>query len=502
MAQIKIKKQAPFPRGYGILLPLFSLPGPHGIGTMGQPCFEFLNFLSRAKAGYWQLLPLGPTGYGDSPYQSFSSFAGNPYFINPLLLQQQGKLTAEEAEAARAEAGKISYGDLWQNRPPLLQKAFTRAQNMPLPHFKSFFAHNRYWLEDYAAYSALKSRFGNVARSALPYPVKTPEALDFVQKNLKNEFNYYCYIQYEFHCQWQAVKEYAAQKNILLIGDLPLYPADDSADVWANPELFCLNKSGQVTEVAGVPPDAFAKNGQRWGNPLYCWPAHEAQNFSWWIQRIKRQFEFYDILRLDHFIGFSNYYSIPAACQQATAGKWLNAPGKKLFFALQNAMPQGCYIAEDLGPVTKATKALLKATGFPGMRLLQAGFSGPNNPNLPHRLTPNCTVYTGTHDNETLLGHILAMSAAEKQLAYRYFGVKHRADLPERIIRAGFASVANLFVLPLQDLLQLPNSARINTPGTVAQNWSFRLKELPSNLLADETAALARIFERSNEKNE
>lgn len=500
MTKITLKKQSPFLRSYGILLPLFSLPGFHGIGNMGQSCFDFLNFLSRAKAGYWQLLPIGPTGYGDSPYQSFSSFAGNPYFIDPVLLAKQGKLSAEEVAAAQEKPGPIPYGKLWHTRPNLLRKAFAGALKTELPYFEEFLAKNHYWLEDYAAYSALKSHFGNVARSALPYPFKTPEALNFVHKNLKEEVKFYRYVQYEFHCQWQAVKEHAARQHVLLIGDLPLYPADDSADVWANPELFCLNKNGKASEVAGVPPDIFSKTGQRWGNPVYCWQAHEAQNFSWWIQRIKRQFELYNVLRLDHFIGFSNYYSIPDSCKTATEGKWLKAPGKKLFSTLQKAVPHGRYIVEDLGRVTAETQALLKDTGFPGMRLLQAGFNGPNNPNLPHRLEQNCVTYTGTHDNETLLGYILGMSPAEKQFAYRYFGVKHRADLPEKIIRAGFASVSNLFILPFQDLLQLPNIARINTPGTLIQNWNFRLKELPPNLLADETAVLARIFERSSEK--
>lgn len=496
---VLLKKQPPFARRYGILLPIFSLPGPYGIGTLGSSAFLFVDFLARAGAAYWQLLPLGPTGYGDSPYQSFSSFAGNPYFIDPELLYRQDKLTKAELQTAQAEPGEINYLKLYQTREALLYRAFLRAQKKDLPGYDEFLWQNRDWLTNYAEYTALKRHFSNKGRGALPYPVKTAEAEAFVKQHLKKQTAFVCYEQYEFFAQFCALKSYAESKGVQFIGDLPLYTANDSADVWANPELFCLNQNGSPTAVAGVPPDEFSKTGQLWGNPLYNWPAHESTGFSWWCSRVARQFSLYHILRIDHFIGISRYYAIPAGAENAQNGKWLPGPDKALIAALQKAVPNGRYIAEDLGLLNPKTAALIQKTGFPGMRLLQSAFnSGSSNGNLPHRLPKNCVLYTGTHDNNTLQGRILSFTPAEKRYAYRYLGVKRRADLQPRLIRVGFAATPDLFILPLQDLLGLGASARINTPATLGQNWRWRLTELPPNLLADETAALAAIFERSN----
>lgn len=497
-----MKKQKPFGRGHGILMPIFSLHSDYGIGTLGEPSRAFVDFVSRAEGYMWQMLPLGPTGYGDSPYQSFSAFAGNPYFIDPLWIYEKGWITKSEFEAFKApNTGSVDYGYLYKTRKKQLFCAFKgferSAHTKERSDYEEFCRKQSYWLETHAVFSALKSKFGMLGRESFErYSLRSSEAMEYAGKNLSENIRFACFLEYVFSMQWQELKVYAANKKVMLVGDIPLYVSGDSSDVWAHPELFVLDQHGRPTNVAGVPPDMFSKEGQLWGNPLYKWVEHEKTDFEWWRQRIARQAELFDVIRIDHFIGICRYYSVPAGSENAKKGEWLEGPGKKLTDLFLNENREVKFIAEDLGAVTNEVKKLIDHTGFPGMKLMQFAFDGEDNPNLTHNIKENCVVYPGTHDNNTLNGFFNTCNVKIRKNARRYLNVKRNNDLPDAVIRECFRSAANTVIIPLADYLGLDDTARINTPSVEGGNWKWRTVSQPDNMMADEIAALSEIYKR------
>lgn len=501
-----MKKQKPFSRSHGVLMPIFSLPSKFGIGTLGDSAKEFIDFLSASSATYWQMLPIGPTGYGNSPYQSFSAFGGNMLFIDPLWLLKKGWLTEDDVcQAFLPNNGKVDYALLFTLRKKLFKKAYEKFLKIALPKDKTdfdlFCLKESHWLDDYAGFMALKSFFDMRGRSDFKsFSLKSAAASAFINKNLAKEKNFAKFLEYLFFTQWQELKAYAGQKNIQLIGDIPLYVSNDSADVWSHPELFLLNDEGEPASVAGVPPDIFSKKGQLWGNPLYNWGEHQTRNFDWWKMRIEHQFKLFDIIRIDHFIGICRYYSIPAAEKTAQNGVWMEGPNKALtdaFMECENAK----FIAEDLGAITPKVKKLINQTGFPGMSVMQFAFDGDDNSNLTHNIKANNVVYTGTHDNQTLKGFFASCRIKKRRNARLYLGVKHSKDLPEAVIRECFRCPANIAIIPLWDYLGLDDAARINTPSTLGDNWTWRCETGPSDLLAEKIKALATIYKRENKND-
>lgn len=504
---MQLKKQKPMPRGAGVLLPVSSLPSPYGIGTFGRAAYDFVDFLSAAGQSYWQVLPLGPTSYGDSPYQSFSAFAGNPYFIDLDLLAEQGLLTREEVRAhdwgdglpAPGSPSKVDYDKLAASRFEVLRQAYARSRR-DAPDYPAFCEENAGWLCTYAEYMALKTAFGSRPWAEWPQGLRLrrPEALKAYRAKLAEEIGFWLFCQYQFYTQWRALKAYANAKGVQIIGDIPIYVALDSADVWANGELFQLDAARRPTAVAGVPPDMFSATGQLWGNPLYDWEAMERDGFSWWKDRMRASARLYDVIRIDHFIGIVRYYAIPAQEETALRGTWKAGPGKKLAEAFCEVLGGAKIIAEDLGAVTPAVRRLRKQAGYPGMKLMEFGFdTGPENENLPIHFEPNCVAYGGTHDNETLTGFFTSKKAKELAFAKRYLQVRRRREIPNAIIRAAYASVADTVIFQIQDLLGLDNSARINRPSTIGGNWEWRLLQgqIPDGL-APRLSALARTYGR------
>ncbi len=469
-------------RAAGVLVHPTSFSGAFGIGTLDQAADALIDFLADAGFTYWQVCPLGPTGYGDSPYQCFSSFAGNPYLIDPASLVRAGLLT----EAALAPLRDLShdhvdYGALYQRKFPLLFSAHAAWRRNPalLPYgdFTVFQRDNASWLEPYAAFSALKESFGGrpwwewpPAVRSLPAAKKSP-----LWKELSFRAEAYAFLQYLFFGQWARVRARAAARGIQTIGDTPIFTALDSADVWASPHLFQLDRTTlRPTSVAGVPPDYFSADGQLWGNPLYDWPAHASENYAWWIDRLRANFALCDIVRIDHFRGFESYWSVPAGAATARTGEWKPGPGIDFFRAVKNALPDVRLIAEDLGLLTPATIALREATGLPGMAVLQFAFGGDAaNTYLPHNQRANTVVYPGTHDNDTTLGWYATTDEKSRDHARRYLRVSGR-EIGWDFLRSAFGSVANLAVIPLQDLLNLGSEGRFNTPGQGQGNWTWR----------------------------
>lgn len=488
-------------RASGILLPVFSLPSPYGIGTMGQSAFDFIDFLHRAGQRYWQVLPIGPTSFGDSPYQSFSTFAGNPYLIDLDLLCGQGLLDKEEITAVPCPppGAPIDYAGLFETRFGLLKKAHNRFQKTA--DFDAFVQAQAYWLPDYALFMALKADNGHASWQEWEAPLRfrEPAALLAARKRLENEIAFYLFLQYVFYAQWARLKAYAGQKNVMIIGDIPIYVAMDSADIWVHKELFMLSDDLAPTFVAGCPPDYFSKTGQLWGNPLYRWEAHEKDGFAWWIRRIEASFTFFDVLRIDHFRGFASYYAIPFGQTTAEHGTWEQGPGMKLFSALKAKVKNPNIIAEDLGFLTADVFELLKQTGFPGMKVLQFAFEPyADSAYLPHHYTKKCVVYTGTHDNTTVNGWMKTASPKEKKFAIKYLSLRKREGYPFGFIRGAWASVADTAIAPMQDVLALDASARTNTPSTVGGNWLYRLRgdEL-TDALAARLAEITRRYGRN-----
>ena len=494
-------------RSSGILMPISSLPSPHGIGTLGVEARKFVDFLAAAGQSWWQILPVSPTSYGDSPYQSFSAYAGNPYFIDLDLLCEDGLLTPEEVNAVNwgADPARVDYSAIYNGRFPLLHLAMERGWERDVDKVKSFSVQSDTWLPDYALFMALKRHFGMKSWTEWPdedIRLRRPEAVQHYQKELADDIRLFTYIQYLFFRQWEALRAYAHEKGIGIIGDLPIYVAMDSADVWADPRAFQLDERNVPAEVAGVPPDYFTADGQLWGNPLYDWDAMKADGYSWWVRRIAGASRLYDILRIDHFRGLESYWAVPYGETTAKIGHWVKGPGMDLIGVLTEKFPNIQFIAEDLGYLTPEVRQLLADSGLPGMKILQFAFDSREAANyLPHTYPRNCVCYAGTHDNSTLMGWKNDAAPADIAAAREYLGLNEEEGFHWGILRGGQSSVADLFVAQMQDYLGLGSEARMNTPGILGGNWQWRM--LPGQITEDLTKRIARmtsLYGRSNEQ--
>lgn len=474
------------PRAFGILLHPTSLPGPWVCGVLGKEAKSFLDWLSEARARFWQVLPLGPTGFGDSPYQSFSAFAGNPYLIDPEDLMRRGWLPKEEPPNVPKD--RVDYGLLYHWKWELLRRAFRgfleKADPAEHREFQDFLEKESFWLLDYARFMALKDRFGGRPWNEWPreFRLRASEALPSWEEP---DVRFHAWTQWVFFRQWQEIRDYAHARGIQIIGDIPIFVAYDSADVWARRELFELDEEGRPTVVAGVPPDYFSATGQRWGNPLYRWPAHEDEDFRWWIARVRQTLRFCDLLRIDHFRGFAAYWEIPAEEPTAVRGRWVPAPGEKLFRRMLATLGMLPILAEDLGVITPDVEELRDKFGFPGMRVLQFAFDGkPDNPHLPENFPEHgrVVVYPGTHDNDTALGWYRTAPKDVRENLHAYLAkhginVQGEEDIPWALIRVAFLSRAKLAVVAMPDVLGLGSEARFNFPSRPHGNWAWRLKE-------------------------
>lgn len=491
-------------RESGILLPVSSLPSRYGIGSFSKEAYEFIDFLKKAGQKKWQVLPLGPTSYGDSPYQSFSTFAGNPYFIDLDALIGWGLLGREECESFDFGQDEecVDYGKLYEARSSILRLAYDRFSAENNEDYLKFCQENAYWLEDYSLFMVLKDMHGGKSWNQWeePFRDRWPDAIFKLRETAAQEIGFYWFQQYMFRKQWESLHRYAAQNGIEIVGDIPIYVALDSADTWANPELFQFGKNHEPIAVAGCPPDAFSATGQLWGNPLYDWEYHRRTEYRWWISRVAYCLNLYDILRVDHFRGFDAYYSIPAGDQTAENGHWEKGPGKELFRALRESLGEMNIIAEDLGYLTDSVIDLVKSTGFPGMKVLQFAFdSREESDYLPHNYQKNCVVYTGTHDNDTIRGWYEVLNSEDKELSIQY--MNNRNTPPEEIhwdfIRLAMASVADLCVIPLQDYLGIGTKGRINTPSTLGDNWKWRMpKDVLDDELAEKICRMTKLYGR------
>lgn len=494
-------------RQNGILLPVSSLPSPYGIGCFSKEAYDFIDRLKEAGQTLWQILPLGPTSYGDSPYQSFSTFAGNPYFIDLETLKEEGLLTKAECDGADFEsrADRVDYGKLYHTRFQVLRAACENALKygaMQTEEYQRFLAQEAGWLDDYALYMAVKDYFCGKSWEHWDEDIRLrrPEAMEKYRVLLKEDIAFYEFLQYEFHRQWMRLKAYANKKGIRIIGDIPIYVAFDSADTWGNPTLFQLDRDNVPVAVAGCPPDGFSATGQLWGNPLYDWDHHESTGYAWWIRRIRHCFQIYDIMRIDHFRGFDEYYSVPYGDESAVNGSWKKGPGMKLFRTIQKELGELPIIAEDLGFLTDSVRTLLKESGYPGMKVLQFAFdSREASDYLPHNYGRNCVVYTGTHDNDTLLGWYDAIIPQDKEMALTYlnnYGTDE-GQIHWDYICLAMRSVADTCIIPMQDILGLGTDARINTPSTLGGNWVWRMeKGAFTEELAGKLAKLTRLYGR------
>lgn len=491
-------------RESGILMPVSSLPGPYGIGCFGKSAFEFVDFLAAAGQKIWQILPLSPTGYGDSPYQSCSAFAGNPYFVDLDTLKKEGLLTAAQlkAEPWGDDPLTVDYGALYVSRYKLLRAAYAAwlkqcegvhgcGQYFPDDYY-AFTLANEDWLEDYALYMALKTanEMKNWVEWERPYRLRDPQALaQFAAENAA-EIGFWKFVQYKFASQWKAVKTYANEKGVKILGDIPIYVSADSVDAWVGGELFELDGEGRFARVAGCPPDYFSADGQLWGNPLYNWQYHKQTGYAWWVRRVRHALGIYDMLRIDHFRGFDTYWAIPAESPTAKTGRWENGPGMDLFRALEAALGKLPIIAEDLGELFPSVRQLLADSTFPGMKVLQFGFSGGDNEYLPHNHIKNCVVYPGTHDNTTLADWWEnTASAAEKTTVAGYLHLTackptakevaavRTDDARIALLRAALGSVADTTIIAMYDWLGLGAEAHLNTPGKLGGNWAWRAKD-------------------------
>lgn len=510
-----------FERNAGILMPVSSLPSPYGIGTFGKDAYDFVTFVKECNHKYWQVLPLGPTTYGDSPYQSYSAFAGNPYFVDLDMLIEAGFLLKSEVisrdwgdgivpvnvsedDAVNGRFGTyrdgnigderyVSYEKIYNNRFDILRIAYNRfkaacaeskktlAKGLPLyKQFDNFVKDNADWLEDYALFMALKSHFNNVSWGEWETDIKfrKPEAMSRYEEQLSDDIGYWKFIQFEFYLQWNALKQYANSNGIEIIGDIPIYMGYDSVDVWANQGEFQLDENLTPIKVAGVPPDAFSDAGQKWGNPLYDYDKMEANGFSWWRKRMAASAKLYDVIRIDHFIGIVKYYTIPADMPDARQGEYRQGPGQKLLDAINESIGDKKIIAEDLGVEVPEVAKILKENGYPGMKVLEFAFSGDRkNPHLPYNYTQNLVCYGGTHDNETLLGFFEDRGDWELGYAYDYLDTRDKGRMVDQVFRAAYSSVAVLTVFAVQDILKLGNWARMNLPSSMGNNWKWRMQK-------------------------
>lgn len=464
-------------RSSGVLMHISSLPGNYGIGTFGENAYSFVDFLMTSGQTYWQILPLCPTSYGDSPYQSFSTFAGNPYFIDLEILEEQGYLKAGEYKNINWGENPecVDYGLIYEKRHEVFKKVQKHFFEAEPKEYKEFCEDNSFWLEDFALFMAIKDEYSGKSFQDWDDDIRRRESkvLEKYKEKCKERIAYYKMLQFLFFEQWQKLKKYANNKGIKIIGDLPIYVALDSADVWSSPKQFMLDEDLKPIEVAGCPPDAFSKDGQLWGNPLYNWEFMKKDNYSWWVKRLRECLKMYDVVRIDHFRGFDSYYCIKASNETAKDGVWREGPGMDLFKAFKAQLGKVPIIAEDLGFLTASVRRLLKQSKFPGMKVLQFAFdSREESDYLPHNYTQNCVVYTGTHDNDTVLGWQKTSKRADVRFAKKYMNCKR--ELNWAMISTAFASVADTAIITMQDIIGLGSEGRMNTPSTVGGNWQWR----------------------------
>ena len=494
-------------RQSGVLMHISSLPGKYGIGSFGQSAYDFVDFLVRTKQRYWQILPLGTTSYGDSPYQSFSAFAGNTYFIDFDILIEEGLLN--EADVKGADFGddprKVDYAKIFDARRPIMEKAvarFLKAED--LSDYESFVEQNAAWLEVFAEYMAIKEHFDNLAWTEWPdEAIRRREAASLAsyREKLADKLTYHRVTQYLFFKQWLRLKAYANEHHIEIVGDMPIYVAADSADVWAQPHFFKTDAVGKPTCVAGCPPDEFSETGQLWGNPIYDWEAMDKDGYAWWIERLRESFKIYDIVRIDHFRGFESYWEVPAGSETSASGKWVKGPDYKLFAAVKEALGDLNIIAEDLGFMTDEVIELRERTGFPGMKILQFAFN-PDDESIdsPHLAPNNSVMYTGTHDNNTVLGWYKdEIDDATRQYMAQYTNRKEYETVPHAMLRTIFASVSFMAIATMQDLLELDSAARMNYPSTIGGNWTWRMTAEELNpIIEGELYSLTKTYRRMN----
>ena len=485
----------------GVLLAISSIPSEYGIGGFSKEAYEFVDFLEDAGQKLWQILPLGPTGYGDSPYQSFSTFAGNPYYIDLNEFIEKGWLKKSECiDKEYNNPEYVDYARIYNTRFKLLRKAFKASGITEDEDFIACVKENEYWLDGYALYMAVKD-----SKNGRPWieweediKLRKKEALVKYKELLREDYDFYCFQQYYFCRQWYALKDYANSKGIEIIGDIPIYVAMDSADTWANPELFLLDDECNPTVVAGCPPDAFTADGQLWGNPIYDWEYHKKTGYEWWVKRLAACYKLYDVVRIDHFRGFDEFYTIEYGKPNAKEGKWCPGPGYDLFKTLKEKLGNKQIIAEDLGFLTDSVVKLVKKTKYPGMKILTFAFNETEKSEyLPYTYDKNCVVYTGTHDNETVLGWYKNMSRKDRAVAKRYLGINSAKQVCDRMIRECLSSVADTAVIPMQDYLELDNTARMNVPSTLGTNWKWRMKkEALTKELAAHMRSMASVYGR------
>lgn len=471
-------------RASGILLPITSLPSKYGIGSFSKSAYKFIDQLQKAGQSYWQILPLGPTSYGDSPYQAFSTFAGNPYFIDLDELVREGLLTRKECRACDFgdKEDVVDYGKIYQSRLGLLRKAYERSETYKNPEYVAFVEDNAYWLDDYALFMSVKSCFDGKAWNEWAEDIRLRYgfALDYYRENCYFEIEFHKYLQFKFMQQWVRLKTYANEKGIQIIGDIPIYVAFDSADAWAHPELFQFDAENLPSAVAGCPPDAFSDDGQLWGNPLYRWDYHRQTGYDWWTRRMEYCYRLYDVVRIDHFRGFDEYYSIPFGDETAVNGHWEKGPGMDLFRVLEEKLGKRAVIAEDLGLMTPSVEKLVADSGYPNMMVLEFAFDPEDGDHyLPHTYSKNCVVYTGTHDNDTVLSWYKQLSKKRRNFVHTYMDNEGIAEeeMPWAMIRLAMMSAADTCIIPVQDYLGLGNEARLNHPSTLGSNWKWRLTE-------------------------
>ena len=495
-------------RGSGILYPIFSLPSRFGIGCFSKEAFDFVDFLEEAGQSYWQILPIGPTSYGDSPYQPFSAFAGNPYFISLEQLVEEGLLEYDECE--KADFGdsetKIDYGKLYTERIALLKSAHKRfseklesdpSWSKERGSYAAFKEKQKFWLKDFCLFMAIKEN--EEGKSWLDWPdkyrLRDEKALKEAEKEFESDIDFFSFEQYEFEKQWEQIKSYAQKKNVKIIGDLPFYVSMDSSDAWSHPEVFCMDSDFRPTKVAGCPPDAFSPTGQLWGNPIYDWAELKKRDYDWWVKRISRNYEFYDVIRIDHFHGFSDYYAIPYGSETAKDGELLKGPGMDLFNALKKKLGDLRMIAEDLGNNTPENEKLLSDSGFPGMKVLQYAFTSWDSYYVNHRHIPNSVVYTGTHDNTPSIAWFEDINDGERNFVCKYINStsSNKGKFVWDFIREAYRSVSNLCIIPLQDYLCFGRETRINCPGSSENCWQWRLQ--PNYLSQDLERSIRELAE-------
>lgn len=495
-------------RASGLLLPVTSIPSKYGIGCFSKEAYQWIDQLKEAGQSYWQILPLAPTSYGDSPYQSFSSFAGNPYFIDLEQLIEEGVLTAEECDAVDFgdHPNYVDYGKIYENRYTLLRTAYERSNISENPDYQKFILENASWLDDYALFMAVKKRFNGDSWDKWAEDIRKRWgfALDYYRRECYFDIEFYKYLQFKFREQWDKLKAYANENGIEIVGDIPIYVAFDSADAWTKPELFQFDEDFVPLAVAGCPPDAFSATGQLWGNPLYRWDYHKETGYDWWCERIDHCFKLYDLVRIDHFRAFDEYFSIPYGDKTAVNGKWKQGPGIELFRTINERLGEKQIIAEDLGYLTPTVEKLLEDSGYPGMKVLEFAFDPREKTNyLPHRYGKNCVVYTGTHDNETLVQWYAGLDEVSKAFAMDYMN-NSRTPIEEMhwdFIRLALFSTANTCIIPVQDYMGLGAEARMNFPSTLGTNWKWRMSaEMLSEDLIKEIYHLSKLSERLSEE--